>query len=49
MALVSEVILVSPQCVLAAKVGFAQDRELHLPTQPPLYCGEFIQTESNAL
>jgi len=31
MALVSEVILASPQCVLAAKVGIAQDRELHLP------------------
>jgi hypothetical protein len=45
MALVSEVILVSPQCVLAAEVGIAQDREPHLPTQPPLYREEFIQSE----
>jgi hypothetical protein len=31
MAPVSEVILVSPQCVLAAEVGIAQDREPPLP------------------
>jgi hypothetical protein len=45
MAPVSEVILVSPQYVVAAKVGIAQDREPHLPTQPPLYCEDFIQAE----
>jgi hypothetical protein len=45
----SEVILISPQCGMAAWIGIAQQHSPRLPTQSLLDRGVFRTAKSNAL